>query len=110
MFWPAGPMLDAAQLNGKRADVDKLMDKALTMGISMAGGLVATKLFELTWKQVTGEETPKHDEADAVSLKKALVFAVSSAAISATVQTLSERGAKQARYKIQRAYGKQSET
>lgn len=89
--------------------MDKLIDKALTMGISFAGGMVATKVFEFGWRQITGEEPPKHEDADSVSIQKALVFAVSSAAISAAVQILSERGARQASAKIKSSYGKQSE-
>lgn len=85
------------------------MDKALTMGISLAGGLVATKAFEFAWRQVTGEDAPKNDDVDTVSIKKALVFAVTSAAISATVQILSQRGAKTATKKLRSAYGKGSE-
>lgn len=89
--------------------MDKLMDKALTMGISLAGGFVATKAFDFAWQKITGEETPKHDDVDAVSIKKALAFAVSSAAITATVQILSQRGAKSATRKLKAAYGKRSE-
>ena len=89
--------------------MDKLIDKAVTMGVSMAGGLLATKVFEFGWKKVTGEDAPKHDEVDAVSIKKALVFAMTSAAISAAVQILSQRGAKNASAKIKGHYGKNSE-
>lgn len=89
--------------------MDKLIDKAVTMGVSMAGGLLATKVFEFGWRQVTGEDAPKHDEVDNVSLKKALVFAVTSAAISSAVQILSQRGAKNASAKIKGRYGKNSE-
>lgn len=89
--------------------MDKLMDKALTMGISMAGGFVATKAFEFAWRQATGEEAPRNSEEDDISMKRALVFAVSSAAISAGVQVLSQRGAKVGVKKIKAAYGKNSE-
>lgn len=89
--------------------MDKLMDKVVTIGVSMAGGFVASKVFEIGWKQVTGEEAPKDDEIDSVSIKKALVFAVTSAAISAAVQVLSQRGAKQATSKLRASYGKRSE-
>lgn len=89
--------------------MDKLMDKAITIGVSMAGGFVATKVFEIGWKQVTGEDAPKDDEIDAVSIKKAMVFAVTSAAISAAVQVLSQRGAKQATAKLRKSYGSKSE-
>lgn len=74
--------------------MDKLMDKLVTAGISMVGGLVATKAFEFTWRQITGEEAPKDADNDDISLQKALVFGISSAAISAGVQVLSQRGAK----------------
>ena len=89
--------------------MDKLMDKVVTLGVSMAGGFVASKVFEIGWKQVTGEDAPKDDEIDSVSIKKALVFAVTSAAISSVVQVLSQRGAKQATAKLRASYGKQSE-
>ncbi|GAA1816922.1 DUF4235 domain-containing protein [Nesterenkonia flava] len=89
--------------------MDKLMDKALTMGISMAGGLAATKAFEFAWEKATGEQAPKHDDVDNVTIKKALVFAVTSAAITATVQILSQRGAKAATKKLRSGYGKRSE-
>ncbi|NLS09373.1 DUF4235 domain-containing protein [Nesterenkonia sp. MY13] len=74
--------------------MDKLMEKGLTVAISLGAGFVASKAFDLTWKQVTGEEPPKNDEIDAVDIKRALVFGVTSAAVSAAVQVLSQRGAK----------------
>lgn len=89
--------------------MDKLMDKAITIGVSMAGGFVATKVFEIGWKQVTGENAPKDDEIDSVSIQKALVFAVTSAAISAAVQVISQRGAKQATAKLRKSYGSKAE-
>lgn len=89
--------------------MDKLLDKALSTGISIAGGLIATKAFEFAWRQATGEEAPKNGDDEEFTLKKALVFAISSAAISATVQVLSQRGAKIGRQKIKQACGRQSE-
>lgn len=89
--------------------MDKLMDKALTMGIAFAGGYVGTKAFEFAWRQITGEDAPKNADADDINLKKALVFAISSAAITAGVQVLSQRGAKAGVRKIRSAYGKPSE-
>lgn len=89
--------------------MDKLMDKALTMGIAMAGGFAATKAFEFAWRQATGEDAPRNAEDEDISMQKALVFAVSSAAISAGVQVLSQRGAKAGVKRIKAAYGKNSE-
>lgn len=84
--------------------MDKIMDKLLTTGISLAGGFAATKAFEFVWRQATGEETPKGADEDEISLRKALVFAISSSAISAGVQVLSQRGAKASMRKIKGAY------
>ncbi|WP_300344273.1 DUF4235 domain-containing protein [Nesterenkonia sp.] len=89
--------------------MDKLVEKGLTVGISLGAGLIATKTFDFVWKQVTGEDTPKHEDIDAVSLKKALIFAVTSAAVSGAVQVLSQRGAMAGARKFQTAYGKRSE-
>lgn len=89
--------------------MDKIMDKLLTTGIAMAGGFAATKVFEFAWRQATGEETPRGSDDEDISLQKALVFAVSSAAISATVQVLSQRGAKSTVKKIKGAYSDPSE-
>lgn len=89
--------------------MDKLMDKALTLGISLAGGYVASKAFEFAWQQITGDEAPKKGDDESLGLKKALIFTVSSAAISAGVQVLSERGAKAGVRKLKSAYGKPSE-
>lgn len=89
--------------------MDKLLDRALSLGISFAGGYVATKAFEAVWKQVTGEDAPNDADNDEISMKKALVFAVSSAAISAGVQVLSQRGAKAGVRKVKAAYGRPTE-
>lgn len=89
--------------------MDKIMDKLLTTGISLAGGFAATKAFEFAWKQATGEETPRSSEDEDISLQKALIFAISSAAISAGVQVLSQRGAKASMRKIKGAYKDPSE-
>lgn len=89
--------------------MDKLLEKGLTIGISMAAGFAATKVFDFTWKQVTGEEPPKDDEVDAVGIKRALVFAVTSAAVTASVRILSQRGAKAGLKRVKASYGKKSE-
>lgn len=81
--------------------MDKIMDKLLTTGIAFGGGFVATKVFETVWMKVTGDEnTPHGDDDENISLQKALVFSVTSAAISAGVQVLSQRGAKSAVRKL----------
>lgn len=81
--------------------MDKIMDRLLTTGIAFGGGFLATKAFEAVWKQVTGDEnTPHGSDDEDISLQKALVFSITSAAISAGVQVLSQRGAKSAMKKI----------
>ncbi|WP_162320659.1 DUF4235 domain-containing protein [Nesterenkonia haasae] len=89
--------------------MDKLIEKGLTLGISLGAGFVASKVFDFAWEQITGEEPPKNDEVDAVDIKRALVFGVTSAAVSAAVQVLSQRGAKASVQKISKSYGAKSE-
>lgn len=89
--------------------MDKIMDKLLTTGISLAGGFAATKAFEFAWRRATGEDTPRGADEEDISLQKALVFAISSAAISAGVQVLSQRGAKASMKKIKAAYADKAE-
>lgn len=35
--------------------MDKLIEKGLTLGISLGAGFVASKVFDFAWEQVTGE-------------------------------------------------------
>ncbi|WP_166432876.1 DUF4235 domain-containing protein [Nesterenkonia salmonea] len=89
--------------------MDKLIEKGLTLGISLGAGFVASKVFDFAWEQVTGEAPPKNDEVDAVDIKRALVFGVTSAAVSAAVQVLSQRGAKASVRKMSSSFGAKSE-
>ncbi|GAB3848288.1 DUF4235 domain-containing protein [Nesterenkonia populi] len=89
--------------------MDKLIEKGMTVVISLGAGYVATKAFDLAWTQITGENPPKDDEIDAVDIKRALVFGVTSAAVTGAVQVLSQRGAKAATRKVRGGYGSRSE-
>jgi hypothetical protein len=89
--------------------MDKLMEKGLTIAISLGAGFAASKAFDFAWEQVTGEKPPKNDEVDAVDIKRALVFGVTSAAVSAAVQVLSQRGARASVRKLSKSYGTKSE-
>ncbi|WP_150461717.1 DUF4235 domain-containing protein [Nesterenkonia ebinurensis] len=89
--------------------MDKLIEKGLTVAISLGAGFAASKVFDFAWEKITGEEPPKNDEVDAVDIKRALVFGVTSAAVSAAVQVLSQRGAKAGVRKMRSSYGKKSE-
>nr|WP_232532778.1 DUF4235 domain-containing protein [Nesterenkonia alkaliphila] len=86
-----------------------MIEKGMTVAISLGAGFVASKVFDFTWEQITGEEPPKNDEVDAVDIKRALVFGITSAAVSAAVQVLSQRGAKAGMRKVRSSYGKKSE-
>ncbi len=89
--------------------MDKVLNKVVTMGIAAGGGFVATKAFEFVWQKATGESAPVDVNSDEIPLQRALVFAVSSAAISAAVQVLSQRGAKSTVRRIRGGYGTNSE-
>lgn len=89
--------------------MDKLMEKGLTLAISLGAGFVASKTFDFAWEKATGEAPPRNDEVDAVDIKRALVFGITSAAVSAAVQVLSQRGAKASVRKLSKSYGSKSE-
>jgi len=88
--------------------VDKLLDKGMALGISLAGGFIATRLFDFVWKKTTGDDAPRVAN-DEMTLKRALAFSIGSAAVSATVQVLSQRGASSTVKRIRNKVGDRSE-
>ncbi|GAA1138544.1 DUF4235 domain-containing protein [Nesterenkonia lutea] len=88
--------------------MDKLLDKGVALGISLAGGFIATRVFDFVWKKTTGDEAPRVAN-DEMTLKRALAFSIGSAAVSATVQVLSQRGADSTVKKLRGRLGDRTE-
>lgn len=71
--------------------------KLLGTGISLLAGFVGTKLVDKVWEKSTGSKPPKgHDDDVPTTLRSALTFALISAAVSAIIQVLANRGTQRA--------------
>jgi hypothetical protein len=71
--------------------------KLLGTGISLLAGFVGTKLVDTVWEKSTGNKPPKgHDDDIPTTLRSALTFALVSAAVSAVIQVLANRGTQRA--------------
>ncbi|AXR74856.1 DUF4235 domain-containing protein [Auritidibacter ignavus] len=77
-------------------DSNKLMQKVLTTGVSLAGGYLGTKIVDLGWKAMTGEKAPSEDDEQQTSIAKIVTFAAISAAISSLITSGSQRGVRKA--------------
>jgi Protein of unknown function (DUF4235) len=71
--------------------------KLLGTGISLLAGFVGTKVVDTVWEKTTGNKPPKgHDDDVPTTLRSALTFALISAAVSAVIQVLANRGTQRA--------------
>ena len=71
--------------------------KLFGTGISLLAGFAGTKAVDVVWEQVTGRKPPKGDKDDVpTTLRSALTFALISAAVSAIIQVLANRGTQRA--------------
>ena len=70
--------------------------KILGTAVSIGSGLLASKIIDVVWKKTTGKDSPKGDDDMENSLRSALVFAVVSGAVSASIRVLSQRGTQHA--------------
>ncbi|MGY2744806.1 DUF4235 domain-containing protein [Pseudarthrobacter sp. O4] len=71
--------------------------KLLGTGISLLAGYVGTKLVDTVWEKSTGNKPPKgHHDDIPTTLRSALTFALISAAVSAIIQVLANRGTQRA--------------
>jgi len=71
--------------------------KLLGTGVSLLAGFAGTKAVDVAWEKVTGRKPPKGDKEDvATTLRSALTFALISAAVSAIIQVLANRGTQRA--------------
>lgn len=71
--------------------------KLLGTGVSLLAGFAGTKAVDVVWEKVTGRKPPKGDKNDVpTTLRSALTFALVSAAVSAIIQVLANRGTQRA--------------
>ena len=71
--------------------------KLLGTGVSLLAGFAGTKAVDVIWEKVTGRKPPKGDKDDVpTTLRSALTFALISAAVSAIIQVLANRGTQRA--------------
>ena len=71
--------------------------KLLGTGVSLLAGFAGTKAVDVIWEMVTGWKPPKGDKDDVpTTLRSALTFALISAAVSAIIQVLANRGTQRA--------------
>jgi hypothetical protein len=71
--------------------------KLLGTGVSLLAGFAGTKAVDVVWEKVTGRKPPKGDKDDIpTTLRSALTFALVSAAVSAIIQVLANRGTQRA--------------
>ncbi|MBT2535076.1 DUF4235 domain-containing protein [Arthrobacter sp. ISL-69] len=74
-----------------------LFIKLLGTGASLLAGFAGTKAVDVVWEKVTGRKPPKGDKDDVpTTLRSALTFALISAAVSAIIQVLANRGTQRA--------------
>ncbi|WP_104174797.1 DUF4235 domain-containing protein [Arthrobacter sp. Y81] len=74
-----------------------LFIKLLGTGVSLLAGFAGTKAVDVVWEKVTGRKPPKGDKDDVpTTLRSALTFALISAAVSAIIQVLANRGTQRA--------------
>jgi hypothetical protein len=71
--------------------------KLLGTGVSLLAGFAGTKAVDVVWEKITGRKPPKGDKDDVpTTLRSALTFALISAAVSAIIQVLANRGTQRA--------------
>lgn len=73
--------------------MNNLVEKLITTGITIGGGLLGTKLVEFAWRKVTGHDAPKDLDDTESNMWSAITFATISAGISAVIRVTSKRGA-----------------
>ncbi|MEA4943658.1 MAG: DUF4235 domain-containing protein [Propionicimonas sp.] len=72
------------------AQSNPLMQRTYAGLLGAAAGLVATKLLEVLWRRLSGDEPPRADDPE-VSARRAAIWAAASAAGAAVASVLANR-------------------
>ena len=81
--------------------MNTLVNKLITTGVTVAGGLIGTKVVEFGWRKVTGHDAPKDLEDTDNNMWEAIAFATLAAGIAALIRVTSQRGANEAIERMQ---------
>lgn len=73
--------------------MDKVIQKILATGITVAGGIVGSRVVAAGWKLVTGHDAPSDATDETVPLVEALAFSFISAGIAALLKVAGQRSA-----------------
>jgi hypothetical protein len=76
--------------------MNTLVNKLITTGVTVVGGLIGTKVVEIGWRKVTGHDAPKDLEDTDNNMWEAIAFASIAAGIAALIRVTSQRGAHEA--------------
>jgi hypothetical protein len=81
--------------------MNTLVNKLITTGVTIVGGLIGTKVVEFGWRKVTGHDAPKDLEDTDNNMWEAIAFATIAAGIAALIRVTSQRGANSALKAVQ---------
>jgi hypothetical protein len=81
--------------------MNTLVNKLITTGVTIVGGLIGTKVVEFGWRKVTGHDAPKDLEDTDNNMWEAIAFAMIAAGIAALIRVTSQRGANSALKAVQ---------
>ncbi|MDO4240263.1 DUF4235 domain-containing protein [Micrococcus sp.] len=73
--------------------MEKLVQKILATGVTVVGGIVASRLVAGGWKLVTGHDAPSDATDETVPLVEALAFTFASAGIASVLKVAGQRAA-----------------
>lgn len=85
--------------------MNTLVNKLITTGITVGGGLIGTKVVEFVWKKVAGHDAPKDLEDTDNNMWEAIAFATIAAGIAAIIRVTTQRGAHEAMRRAQNRSG-----
>ena len=80
--------------------MDKIIQKVLATGITVVGGIVASRLVAGGWKLVTGHDAPSDATDETVPLVEALAFTFASAGIASVLKVAGQRAAAEGVRKV----------
>ena len=73
--------------------MNTLVQKALSAGITLVGGIVGSRVVAGGWRLVTGHSAPDDAADETLPLVEALSFAFISAGVAALLKVAGQRGA-----------------
>lgn len=81
--------------------MNNLVNKLISTGVTVLGGIVGTKIVEFAWKRISGHDAPKDIQDTDNNMWEAITFTTIVAAITALIRVTSQRGANSAAKALQ---------